>query len=1441
MGMGIAVLGPLTVDGLTGSLRHHDRVVLTALAVRPGEVVSAERLADALWGEEPPRTWSKVVQGSIVRLRKALGPGVIETTPRGYRLTLPADEIDCRRFEGMVDRGRELLALSEPERAAYVLDEAMALWRGPALADLDGWDEGRIEVVRLEELRRDAEELGLDAALRSGHSREVLTTARTLVAEAPLRERRWALLALAQYQTGQQADALRTLRQIRALLAKELGLDPGPELVALEQAILRQDPALVVETALPEPSSTCPYRGLVPYGVADDDAFFGREDDVTECLRRLVAQGVLAVVGPSGSGKSSLVRAGVAAALQRDGRRVVVVTPGVHPMDALSVLPTRGKLPVLVVDQCEEVFSLCPDSEERQRFLESLSQYAERSLLVVALRADRTGDIAAHPAFARLVERGLFLLGSMSADKLRRCIEGPAKQAGLLVEAGLVDLLVREVEGEPGALPLLSHALRETWANREGRTLTVAGYQASGGIRGAVARSAEEIYEQVPEDQRPVLRELMLRLVTPGVAGEPVRSRMPRRLVADDEPHREVIERLVAARLFTSDDGVLELAHEALVQAWPRFRQWLDDDVEGQRIQRHLTAAADTWDSMGRPQSELYRGIRLAQATDWVKSTHPGLTPVEQELLAASQAMVDAELTQAQRRAREERRARRRTRNLAVALAAALALTLIAAVGAIMFQQAAEDRAVEAADASTEADANRLAALSRSVRSLDLSLLLAAEAIRTADTPATRDGLFSSLVTHRRATQVLQLDQRAADAVIAGGGKTLFLSMPTQITSWRIGSAREPEVVVRWGHKFDFLAGSPTEDLVASWSWKDDETPRIAVFDSAGSERFLVEGFDAIGGWPRGLGFSEDGRSLLASVLSGNDPGYRRTVVREYDLATGRLVRTVPLQRVTDAGSWLTADISTDGSTAVSWVQGESGPGTLTNLESGKRVPLRTSDRPEGTESFLALPGGAAQVWSDGAVTLYDDSGRSQQVLQAHQVPVWDIVVSPTGKWAATADDSGQVIVWGIERGTGVWSPRESPVGHDGRVVALAADPSGETLVTVSHDGTAVTWDMSDLAGFGTPVDGLGDSWVSNRPAVVVPGELLVAPTRPAPGGRRGAWWEQTAVSATFIDPRSGEVVDSVYAGENMGFIFGSSSAVSPDRSQVALTYGYGVLVLDARTRDPLARIELDDIEMFGEQHPEPVWCSTWTPDGSRLLLCADGHEFDPLDGDLVVVDTATWEVEEERVVLGGAAQTLEVSPDGGLIAVGMTIPDVDESPPGTVKLLDAETLETVRELTMSADDFPYDLSFSPDGDRVAVGVATGRLYVFDVTTGRQIHGAARVHHDMVQHVEWLPDGKTVVSTGSDSMVTLYDAERGLVRATMPAASQRGPAHTYLLSWTGETVSAVSGERPGRAYPLAAEKWLEHACEVAGRDLTRDEWSSYLPERPYRRTCSDRA
>ena len=207
-------------------------------------------------------------------------------------------------------------------------------------------------------------------------------------------------------------------RPARVLVA-ELGLEPGPDLVALEQAILRQDPSLAAAVALPEANATCPYRGLLPYDVGDADTYYGRDDDVTIGLERLASVGALAVVGPSGGGKSSLVRAGIAATLQRRGCQVKVFSPGAHPEESFLALGIVSAGTVLVVDQCEEAFTLCDDAAERTRFLDALIEHTAHWPLVVALRADRLGDLAAHPAFARLVERSLHLLGAMDDAALR--------------------------------------------------------------------------------------------------------------------------------------------------------------------------------------------------------------------------------------------------------------------------------------------------------------------------------------------------------------------------------------------------------------------------------------------------------------------------------------------------------------------------------------------------------------------------------------------------------------------------------------------------------------------------------------------------------------------------------------------------------------------------------------------------------------------------------------------------------------------------------------------------------------------------------------------------------------------------------------------------------------------------------------------------------------
>ena len=407
--MGIGVLGPVVSDGGVAFGRR-DRAVLTALSLRVGQPVSEDQLIEAVWGEHPPRSAHKSLQGCVFRIRQVLGSDVIRTSPQGYALTLPADDVDARRFERLVGRGRELLALGEPDRAAYVLGEALELWRGTPFQDLELSDLAVIEAERLEELRREAEELRVEASLRMGRHLEVLATAEAMVKEAPLRERRWQLLALAQYQAGRQTEALRTVHRVKRVLAEQLGIDPGPELAALEEAILRQDDTLLAGVPVPTTGS-CPYRGLLPFDLEDHEAFFGRDDDVRACLDILRERGAVSVVGPSGSGKSSLARAGIAAALRLQGARVSVITPGNDPAATLLTLPRPSERTVLVVDQCEEVFSLSPDEASRAAFLAGLVRWSEQGRLVVAMRADRLAEASAYPGFARLLERSLYLLG----------------------------------------------------------------------------------------------------------------------------------------------------------------------------------------------------------------------------------------------------------------------------------------------------------------------------------------------------------------------------------------------------------------------------------------------------------------------------------------------------------------------------------------------------------------------------------------------------------------------------------------------------------------------------------------------------------------------------------------------------------------------------------------------------------------------------------------------------------------------------------------------------------------------------------------------------------------------------------------------------------------------------------------------------------------------
>ncbi|TDN92295.1 BTAD domain-containing putative transcriptional regulator [Microbacterium sp. BK668] len=741
--MEVRVLGALALDDGRIPLARRDRAVLGALVVRPGATVSAGSLAAAVWGDDLPASWSKVIQGCVMRLRRMVAPGRIETTPTGYRLLTEGVDTDAGRFEQLVERGSEQLELGEPERAAHTLSEALALWRGEAFAELLDWQPARNASDRLGELRLSAEELLLDARLRAGDVQAVAAEARARVAEAPLRERRWVVLGLAQYRQGRQADALSTVRNARALLAAELGLDPCAELAALEQAILRQDASLLSDHAFRASSAECPYFGLPPADVDDADRYFGRVTELAEALRIVEDHGVLLVAGASGVGKSSFVRAGIGGRLRASGAEVVIVTPGEHPLDAVRGIHFEGGASVLIVDQCEQAFA-APDPAETREFFETLSRLLFRSTLVIALRADRLGDLAEHAGFAQIIRSRMLVLTPLGADGVRAIIEKPAGQAGLILEPGLAEVLVRDADGR--SLPLLSHALRQVWSRREGRVLTVDGYRASGEIDGAVAQTAEELYARLPDTERRLLRDILLRLVdfADGVANG---RRVERALVEIDDAHSRIIEELVDARLLTTDEQSVQLSHEALAREWPRLTEWLEGDVEGQRIMRHLAATAVAWDAMGRPDSELYRGSRLLNAQQWQDAASPSLTSLERDFLRTSGEHEKAELAAARSQLSRERRMVRRLTYVSLG-AAALAVT---AVAASIYAGVQADIAGEAA---LDITSRRVAELAVDEPELDLALLLAVQAARLHDSPEARASLLEVFARAPRATSV---------------------------------------------------------------------------------------------------------------------------------------------------------------------------------------------------------------------------------------------------------------------------------------------------------------------------------------------------------------------------------------------------------------------------------------------------------------------------------------------------------------------------------------------------------------------------------------------------------------------------------------------------------------------------------------------------------------
>jgi DNA-binding SARP family transcriptional activator/WD40 repeat protein len=1475
--MRIAVLGPLEVltdDGVPLAVPGaKERLLLAVLAAAAPGVVSAERLVDSLWDGDPPASARKSLQAHVVRLRSSLEPGRPKGSPgryvvrrgAGYALAVDRGSIDGLHIGDVAARGHARLASGELAEAERQLTAAVDLWRGEPYADWPDAPFADAERRRLTEVRAGAVAGLLEARLQLGRHAHVLPELERLVVEEPLREDWWRLLMLALYRAGRQADALAAGRRARTLLAEELGVDPGPALRATETAVLSQDPALESPAVPPlravEDGSSaldgtaqgaCPYKGLAAYQVEDAALFHGRERLVAGLVARLVDAPILLVSGPSGAGKSSAVRAGLVPALTAGVLpgsrrwRSVIVTPGPSPVDVLADL-TGDRPPdepvVLVCDQFEELWAPGVEPAERGAFLDAVLGLIDDGIVircVVVVRGDHVGRLAEHATFAERAGPALVLVPPLTEPEIRAIVREPASAVGLGVDPDLVDAAVADVLGQAGALPLLSTALVGTWQRRRGDQLTLAGYLEAGGVEGALIRSAEAAYGALDESGQHLARRLFVRLADTDDGGTLVRRAVPLDEVDLSGARRGVVESFVNRRLLALDGDRLEVAHEALLTAWPRLRRWLDDDAAGRAVRRHLAPAAREWEAGGRPGDELYRGARLAAALDWAAGPDAGVTPVEQRFLDASRETAQAELTAARQRADREAAARHRTRRLAAGLAAVLIVALVAALLAVRAQRRAQE-------ASVVADANRLAALSTTVGRLDLSLLLAAQAVRLADTPETQDGLLAALSENGRAERVIGFDGFPYAAHIADRGRVLFYDAGTGLVSRQVGASGSPRPVVGLPPDPDgpldgwrVVAPSPADDVLLAAGQTGEGVPWVRTVAADGTLRTIAEG-PAVGGLPMGGSFTGDGRSVQLLVAA-PDPDRVESSTRwslaTIDVADGTVHETgltgaiaAPIESLSgglDSGVAVLADDTGAAGTVV------------IDVADGRAAVATETSRPATGLEFRPLPSGAAQFWDDGGVTLFDRRGVVVQQLEAHQEPVRDAVVAPDMTWAVTAGDGPLVVLWDIDPMTGRWSQRDVLSGHDGDVRDLSLDPTGSRLYTMSFDGTIIAWDMSPDGTFGRSYPGLDGRWVSYRPQFVEPDGLLVAATRTGASigeAEEGPGPGTESVAAVFIDAGTGDVVDEVVVGDTLGrFGAGSSVSVSPDGRLVAVTWLLGTTVLDTDTRTIVEEIALPptgSVEPDGWALPATaVFSAGWTPDGETLLLGSveGGDIFESTEGHLVPVDVGTWEI-GEPIAGTGAAQSIEVSPDGSLLAMA--------SAAGEIVLLDATSLDVLERIPLADGERGTDLSFSSDGRLLAAGGESGGLYVLDTGTWDRIAAPTVLHEGAVVQVEWLRDDRTVVTAGIDGAATLFDVERGLVRGRPLATTDApGNAIAFLVPEPTDQLVVLHGERAGRRFPLEPSVWLEEACAVAGRDLTQTEWDRYLPDQPYERTCT---
>ncbi|MFB4272890.1 helix-turn-helix domain-containing protein [Nonomuraea sp. GTA35] len=1182
----------------------------------------------------------------------------------------------------------------------------------------------------------------------------------------------------------------------------------------------------------PRPAGPEPYRGLNGFGREHAEWFFGREAVtarlVAELTRSPAPGGLLVVVGASGSGKSSLLEAGVAARLAGPARRVETFTPGARPLDALAARTSTAdpRPAVLIVDAFEEVFTLCEDDGERRRFIDAVCAAAATGPVVLGLRADFYAHALHHPGLLAALQDRQIAIGPMNERELRDAIEKPALKAGVELEKGLVELVLREVAPrgggngeahEAGTLPLISHALWSTWRKSQGRRLSIAAYREAGGIDGAVAETAGRVYESLTGPQQALARRLFLTLahIAPDTAITRRRLPLPELLAEllpgpDGEGDgdsdgtsgpdggegvrvtevEEVLGRFVAERLITADKESVRISHEALLSAWPELRSWLEQDQAGLATGRDLAAAASTWDRAGRTKDFLYQGTRLAVAREWAGRVGGHTAPgrLAREFLDASLAQEHAEADARHRRTR-------RLRLLAAVLAVLLVLTGTAVVIAVRQQLEAGRQRDTALSGKAADDAVALRAGNPA-----LAAQLALAAHQVTPTPESRGALLSALGSPYATVLGAHTDAVYAAEFTPDGRRLASVSLDGTLRLWDVADRLRPAATAT-------VTGDPSGIAAAAFS-PDGRT----LITGGNDETARLWDMTVPGGPERVATLSGHTEGIIGVAFA---PGGRTVATVSYD-------RTARLWDVTDPHR----------------------PSPLATLDAGPAPLSAVTFGPDGRTLVVTAFSERVSVWD------VADPRRPRRLpdLTGHTGNVLAAAISRDGRLLATGAFDNTVRLWDFG------DPRHvrhlaTLTGHDNGVVAIAFGPDGRTLATGGYDRTVRLWDVSAPkdAGDRDPAVLSGHSGTVYTVAFHPDGASL------ATGGGDDAvrLWD---LRRPIVAGQSGDVAALAYRPDGRVLATGSYrktrlwevSGTGRPRPLAVLTAQPNSVTAIAFSRDGqlMATGSLDfTVALWDVRDPaRPRLMKRWdagtgnvfalalAPDGRTLAVAGEKFDIGLWD----IADPARPHLLTRATGHVDAVNALAFAPLGRVLASG--------GGDRTVRLWDVADQRRPRPLaTVRAHDKGVlSLGFRDDGRVLASGGADRAARLWQVADPSRPAPEATLgaHTDGVTGVAFQAGGRVLATGSGDGTARLWD----VADPSRPVASAALTGHTGTVNAVafapGGAVLATGGEDstvrlwgtdPGRA--------ARDVCALAFPAITRAEWHRYLPGPAYRPPC----